>query len=57
MPGINSKIYFFLVSQATEYRFSVTNVLTNEEQFVTTNIRFFYITDVANYDLDRKSVV
>ncbi|MFY8186473.1 MAG: T9SS type A sorting domain-containing protein, partial [Flavobacterium sp.] len=52
MPEINSKIYFHLVPQATEYRFSVTNVLTNEEQFATTNIRFFYITDVANYDFN-----
>ena len=52
MPVINSKIYFFLVPQATEYRYSITNVLTNEEQFVSTNKRFFYITDVMNYDFD-----
>ena len=52
MPSINSKIYFFLVPQATEYRYSVTNVLTEVEQFVTTDIRFFYITDVANYDFN-----
>lgn len=49
MPGINSKIYFSLVPQATEYRYSITNVNTNEEQFFTTNKRFFYITDIDNY--------
>uniref|UniRef100_UPI0040491557 T9SS type A sorting domain-containing protein n=2 Tax=Flavobacterium sp. TaxID=239 RepID=UPI0040491557 len=52
MPGINSKIYFLFVPQATEYRYSVTNVLTNDEQFVITTQRFFYITSIPNYNFN-----
>uniref|UniRef100_UPI00404A41C3 GEVED domain-containing protein n=1 Tax=Flavobacterium sp. TaxID=239 RepID=UPI00404A41C3 len=50
IPGINSKIYFLHVPQATNYRYSVTNTATNEEFFVEVPRRFMYFSDMEEYE-------
>lgn len=50
IPGVGSKIYFHHVPQATNYRYSVTNTVTNEETFVVVNRRFMYLSDMEEFE-------
>uniref|UniRef100_UPI00404A1DF8 T9SS type A sorting domain-containing protein n=1 Tax=Flavobacterium sp. TaxID=239 RepID=UPI00404A1DF8 len=50
IPNVNSKIYFYHVPQATQYRYSITNLTTNIESFIETNSRFFLISTADNFD-------
>ena len=52
LPSFNTQLVFTAVAQATEYRFSITDVVTNEEQFVTSNENFFYLTDLENFSFN-----
>lgn len=49
LPEIGSKVYFKYVPQATKYRFSVTNTVTLDEQFIVTTSRFFYMNQLSNF--------
>jgi len=49
LPEIGSKVYFKYVPQATKYRYSVTNTVTSDEQFVESTSRFFYMNQLSNF--------
>ncbi|MFY8188325.1 MAG: GEVED domain-containing protein [Flavobacterium sp.] len=50
VPNINSNVFFRFVPYATNYRYSVTNTLTDEEVFVESVNRFFRFTDMPEYE-------
>uniref|UniRef100_UPI004049C135 T9SS type A sorting domain-containing protein n=1 Tax=Flavobacterium sp. TaxID=239 RepID=UPI004049C135 len=50
IPNVNSKIYFYHIPQATNYRYSITNAATNVETFIETTGRFFILSTATNFD-------
>uniref|UniRef100_UPI00404A87BC T9SS type A sorting domain-containing protein n=2 Tax=Flavobacterium sp. TaxID=239 RepID=UPI00404A87BC len=51
LPTVNSKVFFDNVIGATEYTYSVTNMMTNEEQVIMSTNRFFYFADLESFEL------
>lgn len=50
IESIHTKVFALAVSKATSYRFSITNLTTNEEQFYTSTNRFFTFAAIEDFD-------
>ena len=50
VPSIHSKVYVFGVTQASSYRYSITNLTTNTEQLYVSNRRFFTFASLDTFD-------
>uniref|UniRef100_UPI00404A20C4 T9SS type A sorting domain-containing protein n=1 Tax=Flavobacterium sp. TaxID=239 RepID=UPI00404A20C4 len=52
VTSIHTKVYVFAVSKASSYRYSVKNLLTDNEQFYVSNKRFFTFASLENFDFN-----
>uniref|UniRef100_UPI0040490D7B T9SS type A sorting domain-containing protein n=1 Tax=Flavobacterium sp. TaxID=239 RepID=UPI0040490D7B len=57
LVNINTKVFFDNVIGASEYMFSITNTMTNQQQTITSSERYFYFMDFENFELGATYIV